>query len=62
MSSDPIVAEICAVRERIAAECDYDYHKMCRRGEDILRQWQGKVVTKQEFRHKRVGSPSSNKS
>jgi len=53
MALDPIIAEIRAVRERIAAECDYDFHKMCQRGEETLRQWNGRVVTKEELRHDR---------
>ena len=33
---DPIVAEIRAARERIAAECDYDIHKLYERGCEVL--------------------------
>jgi hypothetical protein len=61
MASDPIMAEIRAVRERIAAECDYDFHKMCERGASILRQWPGKVVTKEELHRGRACPPPSSK-
>lgn len=36
-------------REKIAAECDYDIHKIYRRGCEILKRWTGKVVTRQEW-------------
>ena len=44
MWNDPIVAEVRAVRERIAAECDYDLHRMFERQREIVRRWEGKVV------------------
>jgi hypothetical protein len=49
MSLEPIVAEIRAIREQIAADCDYDFHKMCQRGEELLHQWNGKIVNKEEL-------------
>jgi hypothetical protein len=49
MFLDPIVSEIRAVRERIAIECDCDFHKMCQRGEETLRHWKGRIVTKEEL-------------
>jgi len=57
MFLEPIVAEIRAIREQIAADCDYDFHKMCQRGEEVLRQWNGKIVNKEELdrsRHPRA--------
>ena len=55
MVQDPIVAEVRAIREEIAAECDYDPHKIYLRGCEIARQWQGRVVTKEEL----LGHPAS---
>lgn len=49
MTKDPIVEEVRAARERIAAECDYDNHKIYERGWEILRRWKGKVVTREEW-------------
>ena len=31
MSSDPIVAEVRAIRDKLAAECGYDIHEIFRR-------------------------------
>ena len=31
MSDDPIVAEVRAIRDKLAAECDYDVDKIVRR-------------------------------
>ena len=49
MSRDPIVEEVRIAREKIAAECDYDVHKICNRGCEILKDWKGKVVTQEEW-------------
>ena len=49
MILEPIVAEIRAIREQIAAECDFDFHKMCQRGEEVLHQWNVKIVIKEEL-------------
>ena len=49
MPRDPIVEEIRAAREKIAAECDYDNHKIYQRGCDVLKRWQGKVVSEEEL-------------
>jgi len=49
MSPEPIVAEIRAVRAQVAADCNYDFHQICLRGEEVLRQWNGKIVTKEEL-------------
>lgn len=61
MALDPIIAEIRAVRERIAAECDYDFHKMCLRGTETLRQWKGRVVTEEELYRQRDSHAHPNK-
>jgi hypothetical protein len=49
MSRDPIIEEVRTARERIAAECDYDMHKIYQRGCGILRRWKGKVVTHEQW-------------
>jgi hypothetical protein len=49
MLPEPIVAEIRAIREQIAADCDYDFHKMCQRGEEMLHHWPGAIVNKEEL-------------
>jgi hypothetical protein len=49
MSRDPIVEGVRRARERIAAECDYDGDKIYHRGCEILKSWQGKVVTQEEW-------------
>ena len=49
MTSDPIVEEIRAIREKIAAECDYDMHKIHERGRAILDRWPGKVVDEETW-------------
>jgi hypothetical protein len=51
MSNDPIVNDIRAFREKIAAECDYDYHKILLHGQDICYRYKGqfKFVTKEEM-------------
>jgi len=49
MPRDPIVEEVRMARERIAAECDYDVHKIYQRGCEILKGWKGKVVTQEEW-------------
>ena len=58
MPKDPIVEEIRAARERIAAECDYDAHKIYQRGCELLKHWKGKVVSREEwFRSRRRREP-----
>ena len=49
MRKDPIVEEVRAAREKIAAECGYDFRKALARDREILRHWRGKVVTKEEL-------------
>lgn len=34
MFRDPIVEEVRAIRERLAAECDFDIHKICERARE----------------------------
>ena len=58
MPKDPIVEEIRAIRERTAAECDFDFHKINQRGREILKHWRGKVVTREElFRSRKNRKP-----
>jgi hypothetical protein len=62
MRKDPIVEEVRAAREKIAAECGYDFRKALARDREILRHWPGKVVTKEELdrsRHPVQAAPSS---
>ena len=51
MFTDPIVQEVRAAREKIAAECDYDYHKIYLHGQEICKRYkdQFKFVTKEEL-------------
>ena len=49
MLQDPIVTEIRAIREKIAADCEHDLHKIYLRGMDAMRRWQGRVVTEEEL-------------
>ena len=51
MFIDPIVKEVRAAREKIAAECDFDYHKILLRGQDICNKYkdQFKFLTKEEM-------------
>lgn len=49
MFKDPIVEEVRRAREEIFAECGYDLHKLLERDRQILKDWPGKVVTKEEL-------------
>ena len=53
VTGESIVAEIRATRERIAAECDYDFQKNARACRKNTAQWKGRVVTKEELRRER---------
>lgn len=53
MCDDPVVAEVRAARERLLAECGYDLHKVIERSRGILKNWPGKVVTKEELERDR---------
>ena len=49
MCDDPIVAEVRAARERFFAECDYDMKKVIERGHETVKNWPGKVITKEQL-------------
>jgi len=49
MWKDPIVEEVRAIRQEIAEECGYDLHRVLERDREVLKQWKGKVVTKEEL-------------
>ncbi len=53
MCDDPIVAEVRAAREQFFAECDYDLRKVTERCREIVKNWPGKVVTKEQFLEER---------
>ena len=53
MFTDPIVEEVRAAREKIAAECDHEMHKIYERGCEIQKQWGGKVVTREQLLRER---------
>ncbi|MBM4030731.1 MAG: hypothetical protein FJ291_02995 [Planctomycetes bacterium] len=53
MRKDPILEEVWRAREKFAAECDYDLHKMFEKYREITRQWKGKVVGEEEVLGKR---------
>ena len=54
MIKNPIGAEVRAAREKIAAECDYDLHKICEYGREVMKKWQGKIVTPEEWFRERA--------
>ena len=62
MWKDPIVEEVRKARQEIAAECDYDLHKMIERGREFLKHWKGKVVTKAELDARRAAAKSASES
>ena len=49
MCDDPIVREVRAAREKIFAECGYDLHRVLQRDRELVRQWPGKVVTREDL-------------
>lgn len=60
MRKNPILEEVWRAREKFAAECDYDLHKMFERMREITKRWKGKVVGEEELLRKpRVARPSS---
>lgn len=59
MWKDPIVEEVRAARERIAAECGYDLKRILQRDADVLKRWKGKVVTKEELMKQRAAARSA---
>ena len=44
MWKDPVVEEVRAIREQIAAECDYDLHKLFEMQREIARKWKGRTA------------------
>ncbi len=61
MRKDPIVEEVRRAREKFAAECDYDPHKMFERMREITKQWKGRVVGEKELRRQRRPAKSSSR-
>ncbi len=61
MWRDPIVEEVRAIRRQIAAECDFDLHKLLDRAREAQKKWPGGVVTKEELRqyHRQAPHPYS---
>lgn len=53
MCDDPIVAEVRAAREQFFAECGYDLRKVTERCREIVKNWKGKVVTKEQLQKER---------
>ncbi len=49
MWKDPVVEEVRAIREQIAAECDYDLHKIFEMQREVQRTWKGKTVRKEDL-------------
>ena len=51
MFIDPIVEEVHAARAIIAAECDYDFHKMSERAKEVMNRYAGrfKIATEKEL-------------
>lgn len=61
MARDPIVEEVRRVRERIAAECGYDVHRLLLRQSRALKRWKGRVADPDELlkeRERRVAEHS----
>jgi hypothetical protein len=51
MFVDPIVEEVHAARAKIAAQCEYDFHKMSARAKELMDRYKGQftIVTKEEM-------------
>jgi hypothetical protein len=62
MFIDPIVQEVRAAREKIAKECDYDFHKILLHGQEIWESYKNrfKIITKEEL-YQRNRQHTSNK-
>ncbi len=56
---DPIVEEVHAIRQQIAAECGYDLGRMMEMQRTLLKNWKGKVVTKADLLRRRERVPSA---
>jgi hypothetical protein len=50
MPDDEVMRELRAIRAQIAAECDYDFHKLVEWAQQVEKTWPAKVVTKEELR------------
>jgi len=61
MFKDPIVEEVRRIREEIFAECDYDLQKLGQRGREIMKDWKGKVVTREELLKRRKADKKKSK-
>jgi hypothetical protein len=61
MFNDPIVEEVHAIRAKIAAECDYDLHRISERAKEFMKRFEGQfhVVTKAEVEQLRHESAES---
>ena len=46
---DPIVQEVRQIREKLAAECGFDLHRIALRQKRVLEQWKGKKVSYDEL-------------
>jgi predicted HicB family RNase H-like nuclease len=57
MFKDPIVEEVHAIRAKIAAECDYDLHRISERAKEFMKRFEGQfnVVNKEELERIRRG-------
>jgi len=53
MVRDPIVEEVRRTRERIAAECGYDVHRLMLRQSRALKRWTGSVADPEELLRER---------
>lgn len=61
MFKDPIVEEVRRIREEIFAECDYDLRKVSQRDREIMKDWKGKVVTREELLKRRKAHKKDSK-
>jgi len=55
MCNDPIVRNVRDARERIAAECGYDLHKMLDRQQEVMRRWRGKIANTKDLAKGQTG-------
>jgi len=59
MRRDPILEEVWRARDKFAAECGYDLHKMFERYREITKHWKGKVVGEEEVLGKPKGAKTA---
>ncbi|MBM4030734.1 MAG: hypothetical protein FJ291_03010 [Planctomycetes bacterium] len=45
----PIVEEVRAARQALAAQCGYDPQKMLEQDREVVKSWKGRVVTKEDL-------------